>query len=359
MQDPRASSSRPDRGLLRRVCLAFSAATFLLWNGAARAESVAILWPPNPSADVTQAMTLLNGELLSVGLWVVNADRTAVHSEASDSASWLARFAPRGISAVVAPVGDGVLEAVDVGIFKPHPDRFEITRVAVEAAAPKQPEVLALHALEALRAGLLQLDWAARKRRDQPPPKPAAAIVPESPAPARTTPSARLALEAGATGLMSLDGTGPAILPTVRIGWAARSWLELDARAAGLGSRATVSASGAGARVGQSFAAVGGRYRLRPERRLWPFLGLALGVLRTSVEGQSRLGTGEHTGARWSGMGEVSVGTGLRLYGSAYVSLAAHAQIAVPYVAIYLVDGVRATSGRPNLLVSLTIGASL
>ena len=159
--------------------------------------------------------------------------------------------------------------------------------------------------------------------------------------------------------MMILDGLGPAVLPTVRVGWAARPWLVMQASAAGLGSRSAVATTAGNARVVQQYAVLGGFYRLRSAQRLWPFFGLAAGALRTSVEGQDGLGTGGHTAEQWSGLIDVSLGTWLRLYGRSYLSLAAHAQVAAPYVAIHIVDTVGATSGRPNLLLSLTVGAWL
>jgi hypothetical protein len=39
--------------------------------------------------------------------------------------------------------------------------------------------------------------------------------------------------------------------------------------------------------------------------------------------------------------------------------MAAHVQVAAPYVAIYFNDNRVATTGRPNLLLSLTVGAWL
>jgi hypothetical protein len=41
------------------------------------------------------------------------------------------------------------------------------------------------------------------------------------------------------------------------------------------------------------------------------------------------------------------------------VTLAAHVQVAEPYIAIHVVDTLVATSGRPNVLLSLTLGAWL
>jgi hypothetical protein len=49
-----------------------------------------------------------------------------------------------------------------------------------------------------------------------------------------------------------------------------------------------------------------------------PFFGLAVGALRTSVEGQAGWDTGGHTAERWSGLIDVGLGAGLRLYGRSY-----------------------------------------
>jgi len=133
----------------------------------------------------------------------------------------------------------------------------------------------------------------------------------------------------------------------------------MQASVAGLGSRSTVATTAGNARVAQQYAVLGGFCRLHSTRRLWPFFGLAAGLLRTSIEGQSGQGTGGHTAERWSGLIDLSLGAGLRLYGRSYFTLAAHAQVAEPYVAIHIVDTVGATSGRPNLLLTLTVGAWL
>ena len=42
-----------------------------------------------------------------------------------------------------------------------------------------------------------------------------------------------------------------------------------------------------------------------------------------------------------------------------HVTFAAHVQLAEPYVAIHVLDTVVATTGRPNLLLTLTLGAWL
>jgi len=358
MLDRRASFSPREQGPLNRLRLALCLTTFLVWTGPAHAATVAILWPPTPSADVTQALTLLRGELLSVGLEVTVSDRAGARGVGeTDSLAWLEAFAARGTSAVIDVVGDDVLEAVEVWVLKTHPQRFEVTRVAVEPNTPRQPEMLALRAVEALRAGLLQIDWAERRRRYEPIAKAPMAAVPAGQVHEPASQGERVGLEVGAVAIMSLDGLGPAVLPTVRVGWAARPWLVMQASAAGLGSRSAVATTAGSARVAQQYAVLGGFYRLRSAQRLWPFFGLAAGMLRTSVEGQDGWGTGGHTAERWSALIDVSFGAGIRLCGRSYLTLAAHAQVAEPYVAIHIVDTVAATSGHPNLLLTLTVGA--
>jgi hypothetical protein len=360
MLDRRASFSPRDPGPLNRLRLAFCLTTFLVGTGAAHAATVAILWPKAPSADVTQALTLLRGELLSVGLEVTMSDRAGARGGGgTDSVAWLEAFAARGTSAVIDAVEDDVLEAVDVWVLKTHPQRFEVTRVAVEPNTPRQPEMLALRAVEALRAGLLQIDWAERRRRYEPIAEAAMAAVPADELHEPASHGERVGLEVGAVAMMSLDGLGPAVLPTVRVGWAASPWLVIQASAAGLGSRSAVATPAGNARVAQQYAVLGGFYRHHSTQRLWPFFGLAAGVLRTSVEGQAGWGTGGHTAERWSALLDASLGAGLLLYGRSYLTLAAHAQVAEPYVAIHIVDTVGATSGRPNLLLTLTVGAWL
>jgi hypothetical protein len=360
MLDRRASFSLRDQGPLKRLRLALCLAMFLVGIGPAHAATVAILWPPTPSADVTQALTLLRGELLSLGLEVTMSERAGARSVGeTDSVAWLEAFAARGTSAVIDAVGDDVLEAVDVWVLKTQPQRFEVTRVAVENNAPRQPEMVALRAVEALRAGLLQIDWAARKRRDEPIAKPPAAVVRADQTSVPTGRGERVGVDLGAAAVMGLDGLGLAVLPTLSLGWAAGPSLVLQATGAGLGSKSTVSTTTGSARVAQQYALVGARYRFHSARRLWPFLGIGAGLLRTRVEGQSGWGTGGQTLAQWSGLLDMSLGAGLRLHGRSYLTLAVHAQLADPYVAVHIVDRVGATSGRPNLLFTLTVGAWL
>jgi hypothetical protein len=333
----------------------------LAWARPVHAATVAIVRPSSLSAGMTEALTRLRGELLSVGLEVTMSERPAARGSAgADSLTWLEQVAAeRGASAIIDAIEEDAVVAVDVWVVKTPPRRFEVTRVAFEPGSPNPSERLALRAVEALRGGLLEMDLAARRRRDatgaSPSPLTAHAGAASTPPPVRE----RLGLEAGATALASLDGVGPAVLPLVRVGFALRSWLVVQAALAGAGSRPTVATTGGSVRVAQQFGVLGACYRLGSDRRLWPFFSLAAGALHTSAAGQTGATAEGRTVDQWSLLLDGALGAGFRLHGRYFLTLAAHVQLAEPYVAIHFVDAAVATSGRPNLLLTLTVGAWL
>jgi hypothetical protein len=331
---------------------------FFAWTWPLHAATVVLVRSPSPSSEVTETLSRIHGELLSVGLEVVLTDRPASREQA-DSRAWVAEVAAAGgARAVLDVIGDDTLVAVDVWTVKLPPGRFEVTRIAAESNTANPSERLALRTIEALRASLLEIDLAARQARGEPLSKPAApTVVASALAPANER--ERFAFEIGVAGLMSLDGVGPAILPTVRAGWAARSWFIVQAALTGAGTSPTVTTTAGSASIAQQYGVLGACFRFGSDRRLWPFLGLAAGVLHTSVVGQPGLSMEGHDGDRWSLLFDASVGMGLRLYPRYYVTLAAHVQVADPYVAIHVADAVGATTGRPNLLLTLTVGAWL
>ena len=347
--------------IVDRLRLAFLVVTPLLWAASAQAATVAIVRPLGSSPDLNETVSLLHGELLSVGLEVEMADRPSDRGLGpNDFRAWLEEMAEaRGACAVIEIVGDRAPFAVDVWVIEKPPRSPEVTRVAVEANAGNAAERLAIRAIEVLRSSFLEIDLASRERRGKPIAQPPAATL----APGEVNESAsqpeRFAVEAGAAVLTSLDGVGPALSPIVRVGWAIRPWFVVQATLAGLGSSPTVATTAGNARVAQQYGVLGGVYRFRSDQRLRPFLALSAGGLRTSVEGQAISPNQGHSAVEWSFLAEGSLGVGLHLGDRYYLTLAAHVQVAAPYVAIHFVDPVVATSGRPNLLMTLTLGAWL
>ncbi len=334
----------------------------LFWASPASAVTVAIVRPLNASAVMTETVARLHGELLSVGLEPEIIDCPADGGlGTTDSRGWLeASAAERGVDAVVAVVGDDAPVAVEVWVIDKATRRYEISTVPFEPSTERASERLAIRAIEVLRSRFLEIDLAASERRNESIAKPATAILAIGEVNKLASHPERFGLEVGAAAVTSLDGVGPAILPIARLDWAARSWLVVQAAVAGLGSRATVAATAGNAQVAQAYGVLGGCYRFRSDRRLWPFLALSAGLLRTSVEGRAGSANQEgHAAEQWSFLYDGSLGAGLRLHDRFYLTIAAHVQMAQPYLAIHFGDAVVATSARPNLLLTLTVGAWL
>ena len=333
--------------------------TLLFWAAPVHAVTVAIVRPAIPSPSLTETLSRLHGELLSVGLQVEIADRPATLSPGAGRA-WLEGVASeREADAIIDIVGERVPAAVDVWIIDKTKRTSEVSRVALEPNTENASERLAIRALEVLRSSFLEIDLAARERHSASVARTAAPTLPINQVNEPASRPERFGLAVGGAVLTSLDGVGAELLPVLRLDWSPRSWLVVHAALAGLGSRPTVANMAGSARVAQQYGVMGAGYRFRTSRWLKPFVGLSAGALRTSVDGQADSAKQGHSAAQWSFLLEGSIGTGLHLGGRYYLTLAAHVQIAQPFVAIHFVDQVVATSGRPNLLFTLTVGAWL
>ncbi len=341
---------------MARVRLVILSTILLLWAAPAHAVTVAIVQPSGVSPDFTEMLSRLHGELLSVGFEVKMMDRAAARGPGeADPRAWLEAIAAEGgIDAVIEIVGDEDPTALDVWVIEQSPRRLEVSRVVREQNTTHATERLAIRAVEVLRSALLEHDMTAREHEDESSP-----TLPADRAAEPTGREKRFGVEVGVAALSSLDGVGPALLPIGHLHWTAHPGLALQVELAGLGSRSTVAATVGNARVAQHYGTLGGRYRFGTDQRLWPLVAVSAGALRTSVEGQADAPRQGHTVSQWSFLMDASLGAGLDLPDPYYLTLATHVQIAEPYVAIHFVDQTVATTGRPNLVLTLTVGASL
>ena len=333
----------------------------LLWVASAHAATVALVRPPSSSRDLTETVSRLHGELLAVGLEVKMVNRSAERGQdRTVSRAWIQKVtAEGGIDAVIDIVGDAAPVAVDVWVIGTPSRRFQVSRVLVEANSSNAAERLAIRAIELLRSSFLEIDMASRERRSEPVAEPRATALPQGEPDTPASPLEILGFEAGAAMLTSLDGVGPAISPILRFGWTARSRFVVQAALVGFGSRPTIENSAGTARVATQYAVVGGRYRLSLNHSLRPFVAVSAGALRTAVEGQADWPRQGHSMDQGSFLLEGSLGAELQLPDRYYLTLAAHVHVAEPSVAIHIADTVAATIGRPNLALTLTVGAWL
>jgi hypothetical protein len=325
------------------------------WAARVDAATVMIVRPVSPSAELTETVSRLHGEMLSVGLTVMLAERPGGAGDGASARTWLESVASdRGIDAAIDVIGDGQVEAADIWVFQPAPRPPQVSRVLAERNVENAPARLAIRAIDLLRSQLIEPELAGASRRAAPAPAATTATIAADASSARA--GARLGFELGAAVLSSLDGVGPAILPIVRLDAALNPWLGLEVEAAGFGTRPTVGTPGASARIAQQYVIAGACLCAPSTTRLQPVVGLSAGALRTAADGEADSPLQGHSIAQWSLLLEAGAGARLRLGNRTHLTAALHVQLAEPYVDIRVVNAGPATSGRPNVLLTFAVG---
>jgi hypothetical protein len=324
------------------------------------AASVAIVRPPNPPPTMMETLVRLRGELTSVGFTVDLVDDPVATDAGRASRANLEKLgAQRGVDAVVAIVGNVAPDAVEVWVVDRVTGKSVVRRVPFEPRSERAPKTLAIRAIELLRSSFLEIELTATGERNAnaAPPPPAVVHFVESEMLASRP--ERIGVEAGGAALMSLDDVGPALLPLLRFDWAAHPSLIAQLTAAGLGTRATVTTQEGTASIAHAYVVLGATYRFRRGKRLQPLVALGAGALHTSVDGQPESTNRGLNDAQWSLLLDAGLGLSIRVRQRFHLTVMAHAQMAEPYLAIRVLERVVATSARPNLLVTLTLGAWL
>ncbi len=355
MPKRRAPSSSRARGRApaRLLCCALAALAFM-WSGRAEAVTVALLRPAAAAPALEEAMFRLQGELLALGASVAITDGpTAPDSNSAEVRAWLERAArARGVDAFIAVVGDDEPVGADVWICERSHPRLRLSRVVLEATTDDRAATLAIRTIEVLRSSFvtLELDRHDRTLPQAASPEPVLiAATPRAPA--------RLGFEAGATALAGFGAVGPALLPLVQVDWALGSWLSLQATAAGFGTRPRVETAAGGVGVAREFALFGLCFCAPVRTGIQPVLTLSSGALHTTLTAEANVPNLGHRAARWALLVDAGAGARVGLPARLYVTMAGHLELAEPYVAVHVLDSVVATTGRPNVLFTLTIGA--
>ena len=328
----------------------FSLAFF--WTTLVFAHDVVLLQPLNPSPSTDELLARLKGELSSVGFDVIGAVSTAGEDEArSEDREELRRVVHSTDAEAVIQVlaGDSAPKIRIFTIDSRH--GHELSRIAF-SPDEGSPNQLAIRASEVLRSRLLEPGLAGRRV-----PAPVRPSPPAAPPPSVENRRPRLGLELGAAALIGFDEVGPALAPLVRFDFRLDAPFVLQATAAGFGTRPTITAAAGSARVAQQFALLGARTRTRGERFIQPFIALSGGVLRTAVDGFAATGGEGRSPSQWSFLIDAGVGTSLELGRRYELTLETHLQLAEPHVVIHFLDEAVASSGRPNLVMTLAVGA--
>ena len=340
---------------VHRLAIDLVLLTVLFWAVDAWAASVMLVQPPSPSPAMAEAIVRVRGELISEGFQVEVMDGL----KGTESRSWLEQLAEAcKADAVVAILGDETPDSVEVWVVDKVTEKTVVRRIPFQPQSDHAPKTFAIHTLELLRASFLEIDLRPSSRPSKAksvPPAVAHFVDGEKPA---SRPK-RFGVEIGGAAVIGFGDVGPAILPVMRLGWAIRPSLVAQVAVAGHGSQASVRTDVASAQVTEEFAVLGASYRFVLGRHLRPSLSLAAGALHTRAEGQADSPQRGRDATMWSFLLDGGVGIGLVLAERFEVAFATHAQVANPYPAIRFDRSVVATSTRPSLLFTLTVGAWL
>jgi hypothetical protein len=346
---------------VRRLASVVSALCALLWGAEALAATVVIVRPANSSPAMAETVVRIHGELMSSGFDVEIVDGASLtasgKAQAQDLLEKLAE--QRRAEAVVAIVGDVAPNSVEVQVVDKVTGKSVIRRLPFEPQSERAPQTLAIRAIELLRSSFLEIRLAPGERRDQKAAAPSPTVVRFVAMDDVKARPERLGIEVGAAAVMGFDGVGAALLPVVRFDWAFTPRFLGEITLGGLGTRSTVEAGLDSAEVAQEYGLAGGCYRWRVDATVQPFFSLALGALHTSVEGRANAPNLSQSDQTWSLLLDGGFGTWVSLRDRFHLAVAAHLQMAEPYLGVRFAGSVVATSARPNVLLTLTMGAWL
>jgi hypothetical protein len=253
---------------------------------------VALVREAQPNALELRTLTRLRAELIAAGFEVNEVERHG--EEARDSAE--ADSAAAGVFATIAIV-PRTADAADIWVADRITGKTVVRRIQVPTGPARDvAAVLAVRAVELLRASLLEaLEPPRRVDSSTPTEPPPAAVVPgdvsawmqsgraSSDAGASDT---RFALEAGIGAIHSFSGVGPAFLPVLGFAYRFTSDWTVGLRAGGPAFAADLSAPGGTIAVRQELVTLDITYELlSPGASVRPVAIGGVGAYRLDVVG--------------------------------------------------------------------------
>jgi hypothetical protein len=317
---------------------------------AGRHESVSPLEPGTPSATAAS------------GAPAAMVPPSVPLATASPSAPTVP--APAGVLAAIDLTVDEGTHVVELRVVDRATDKVVIRRVPVEAwSTSHTAEILAVRAVELLRASLLELLVSKRPASAGAPP-PSPPDLPDLSRAARWAAKTlaverepQWGLEAGAALLADFGGIPPSTVALVRVQRKLVGPLRLRATAAGLlETHPGVESAAGAASVTQDLGLAEMVFDFSTSAVVHPLVSVGAGVLYEKVEGSASSTLYVSEGAsRWAAAFDAGAGADVRLGRHWGLSLEAHAFLAVPYPAVDFVGIEVAHAGTPSVLASLTL----
>jgi hypothetical protein len=289
-----------------------------------------LLRPSATDEVTTMALARIKGELTAAGFEVTLlpqrdelAPRTAVETAASD-------LKPLAVFAIVHDEAKpGTSWTAEIWVSDRVVDRTSVERMRLDSAEPgRGAAVLAVRAVELLKASLAEF-WTAPERPRPPPPPPPPVLTrapAERPPPIvhRAAVSEGVAAQAAFGMLYSFGEIGPVWTPLLALSYGTSQGLGARMTIGGLGSSAIVETAEGTGRIEQQFATLDGFVMSRWEGSLQLFASAGFGAYRVEVEGTGVYPYQGKTGKAWSLLTGAGVGIAAEVY--PHIALIAEAE---------------------------------
>jgi hypothetical protein len=317
---------------------------------AADAPRVLLVRPPAAALEVSAALVRVQGELVADGFDVVSVEAAPGTTSAMAMEQAEAQWTSTTVGLFLSPDG----KSAELWVVDHLTNKTVVRRVATaDESENVLPEVLALKAVELLRASLLEL-VVERTASATKAPHGAAQHASEWAARPLVHPP-RFAIESGAALLWSPGQIDAAFESVARGRYAASRELELRVSFAGLGTRPQVRGTGGSAQIEQWYGLAEGLFLPFPEPVVRPLLSLGVGAFHASAKGEANFPYRGLQSSRWAFAADAGAGLGLRLASRLELSLEAHALWLAPRPMLGFVDDEGPSVAAPGLAFTFTL----
>jgi hypothetical protein len=322
-------------------------------NARASSGRVALARPDAADPTIAEAVNRIRGELLAEGFDVVVVDVPASPDAALP-------VDPTAIATIALTVDEGT-HIAELRVVDRLTNKVVIRRSPIEeAGSAHRAEVLAVRAVELLRASLLELLVSPRTARRAPAEVRQATAWVAKALPAEPDPV--WGVEVGAAAMGDFEGVPPAVIAMTRARRRFFGAFDVRATMAGLGTTPRVTKDGGSATVTQAFGLVEGVGVFWAQSPVHPTLSLGAGALYVAVDGHPASASAPfrgHQDSLWAFVADAGVGVVVRLERHFELTFEGHALLATPQPTIQFAGIDEARLGAPSLLGSATIAGWL
>jgi hypothetical protein len=339
---------------LRARLLALLALTFGLAVprvAAAEAPRVLLVRPLDAAKAVSAALVRVQGELVTDGFEVVSLEA----APGATSAMAMEQAEARWTSTTVGLFLDADGKSAELWVVDRLTNKAVVRRVATgDESENVLPEVLALKAVELLRASLLEL-VVERNTAAKPKGSPTAKQRASEWAARPLASVPHWAIETGAAAIWSPGEVDAAFESVARGRFAVHEKLHVRISFAGLGTRAQVHGTGGSAQVDQWYGLAEGLFMPLPKLVARPVVSLGVGTFHASAKGEAAFPYQALQTSRWAFATDVGVGLGIRLASRLELSAEGHALWLAPKPVLRFVNDDGPHVGAPSVVGSLTL----